>query len=273
MNTKWTKKSSTNLDSTHIESVLNTQTHSCINMSTSDKIDELIRNLNRIHTQLDDSIKRRTQQISTETESVLAHIINETQHEQQRLLSYAKEQQTKQDEHYRDLLQKYLAQLDETKAKELAQLQVELQDSREQIMQVSHMKIMTVNEQANIIKSKVVKEEQQQASMKIDAINQQLQSLPMDETFQQLGSEIMTKTNVITNTNVGTKAAGQSCSFELVQDVSTEDTTTDEHSRQVYTKTTYSDIKNDRRLNREEVDNQTRKKVSINPKLQSQEPH
>lgn len=270
MNTKWTKKSSTNFDSTHIESILNTQTHSCINLSTSEKIDELIKSLNRIHTQLDDSIKRRTQQISAETESVLAHIINETQQEQQRLLYYAKEQQTKQDEHYRDLLQKYISQLDEMKAKDLTQLQEELQNCREQIMQVSQMKIMTVNEQANIIKSKIVKEEQQQASMKIDVVNVQLQNLSTDETFQQLGSEIMTKTNVITNANVGRKAAGQNCSFEFVQDVSMDDSNIDERSRQVYTKTIYADIKGERRVN-QEVMTQIEKKVPINPKLQAQE--
>jgi len=132
------------------------------------------------------------------------------------------------------------------------------------------MKIMTVNEQANIIKSKIVKEEQQQASMKIDVVNVQLQNLSTDETFQQLGSEIMTKTNVITNANVGRKAAGQNCSFEFVQDVSMDDSNIDERSRQVYTKTIYADIKGERRVN-QEVMTQIEKKVPINPKLQAQE--
>jgi len=271
MNTKWTKENSINLDSTHVESILDTQTHSCINLSTSDKIDELIKNLNRIHTQLDDAIKRRTQQVSVDTESVLAHIINETHEEQQRLLHYAKEQQTIQDEHYRELLQKYISELDEMRAKELTQLQEELQNCREQILQASQMKIMTVNEQANIIKSKIVQEEQRQASMKIDAVNVQLQNLSTDETFQQLGSELLTKTNVIINANVGTKAPGQNCSFDFVQDVLTEDTNNNQPSRQVYTKTTYSDIKNERRPNDQEVVTQTGKKVPINPKLQVQE--
>ena len=239
-------------------------------MSTSEKIDELIKNLNRIHTQLDDSIRRRTQQVSIETESVLAHIINETQQEQQRLLYYAKEQQTKQDEHYRELLQKYISQLDEIKARELKQLQEELQDSREQIMQVSQMKIMTVNEQANIIKSKIVKEEQQQASMKMDAVNIQLQNLTTDETFQQLGTEIMTKTNVITNSNVGTKAPGQNCTCGFLEDVPTINGNNDEHSRQVYTKTTHSDVKSERHINNEVVA-QIGKKVPLNPKAHVQE--
>jgi hypothetical protein len=274
MNTKWSKKTSVNLDSTHVESVLKSQTHSCINLSTSEKIDDLIKNLNRIHTQLDDSIKRRTQQISAETESVLAHIINETQDEQQRLLNYAKEQQTKQDEHYHDLLQNYLSQLDEMKARDFTELQNELQDFREQILHISQMKIMTVNEQANIMKSKIVKEEQQQASSKIDAVNVQLHSLSTDETFQKLGSEMITKTSITTNTNVGTKADGQYCTFEFVEDVPMEDNNNnnDEHS-QVYTRTVYSDIKNEHHLNNGRVVTPTGKKTPTTPKLQVQEHH
>jgi len=249
-----------------VESTFNTQTHSCINLSTSEKIEDLIKSLNHIHTQLDDTIKLRTQQISAETESVLAHIINETQQEQKRLLVYAKEQQTKKDERYREQLQKYISQLDEMKAKELTELQEELQHSREEIMQVSQIKIMTVNEQANIMKSKIVKDQQQLASMEMDAVNLQLQELITDDTYQQLGSEIMTKTNVITNANVGTKAAGQSCSFEFVQDVSVEDSNIDRHSPQGYTTTTYTNIKNKRRSNYEEVVTELGKKVPINPK-------
>jgi hypothetical protein len=272
MSTKWSKKSFTDVDSTHVESVLNSQSHSCINLSTSEKIDELIKNLNHIHTQLDESIKYRTEQVSTDTKSVLAHIIDETQQEQQRLLYYAKEQQTRQDEHYCELLQKYISQLDGMKAKELAQLQEELQVCREQIMQVSQFKIKTVNEQANILKSDIVREEQQQASMKIDAINIQLQNLTTDDTFQLLGSEIMTKTNVITNTNVGTKADGQHCRFELIEDVSMENNNMDEHShsQQDYTKTTYYNIKSERRLDYEEATTQIGKTVPINPRLQVQ---
>jgi hypothetical protein len=270
MSTKWSKKSFTDFDSAHVESVLNTQSHSCINLSTSEKIDELIKNLNHIHTQLDESIKYRTEKVSTDTKSVLAHIIDETQQEQQRLLYYAKEQQTRQDEHYCELLQKYISQLDGMKAKELAQLQEELQVCREQIMQVSQFKIKTVNEQANILKSDIVREEQQQASMKIDAINIQLQNLTTDDTFQLLGSEIMTKTNVITNTNVGTKADGQNCKFELIEDVSMENNDMDEHSRQDYTKTTYYNIKSERRLDYEEATTQIGKTVPINPRLQVQ---
>lgn len=240
MDSKWTQKSSANVDSTRVESTFDTRTHSCINLSTSEKIDELIRNLNRIHAQLDDNIKHRTQQISNETEAVLAQIINETQAEQQRLLSYAKEQQTKHDEHYRELLQNYISQIDEMKAKDIASLQEELQAFREQIIQVSQMKIMTVNEQANIIKSKIVSEERQQASAKIETINSELQTLPQDETFQQFGSELMTKIHVTTSTNVGTKASGQKCTFEFMRASPTNDKNND---AQVQQRTTPSAVK------------------------------
>lgn len=256
LDTIWTKKNCVSLDTTQVESTLSTKTHSCINLSSSERIDELIRNLNTIHTQLDDSIRQRTQQISQETESVLAHIINETQDEQQRLLIYAKEQQTKQDEHYRDLLQKYISQLDQMKAEDLKHLQDELQDCREQIMQVSQKKIMTVNEQANTMKSQIVNEEQQQATMKISAVNIQLQNLTNDQTFQYLGTEIKTQTNVTTNANVGSKLLGQNCTCDYLQDVPTIETNHERpSSTKNYTKTVYTEVKN-----------QTERKTSLSQK-------
>ena len=243
----WAKKSSSDFGSAHVESNLKTETHSCINLSTSERIDELIKNLNRIHTQLDETIRRRTQQISVETESVLAHIINETQDEQQRLLLFAKQRQMLQNEHYREQLQAYIAKLDEIRAKEIGRLQDELQTCREQILQISQAKIMSVNEQANIAKSKVVKDEQQQASMKIEAINVQLQHLTTDRTFQQLGTESTSRTSVTASNRVGSKAPGQTCSFDFVQEIPNEgETTNTEPGKTLYTTTTYADVRSER---------------------------
>lgn len=211
---RWDKNGSTTNDSAHVASRIDTQTHSCINLSSSDKIDELINNLNQLHKQLDDKIKDRTNQISKETESVLSHIMDETQQKQQRLLSYAKDQQLKQDENYQKLLQEYISQLDEMKAKELADLQKQLQYYREQILDESQLKIMAVNGQANIIKGKILEEEQYQASTKIDSIISEIRKLATDEKVQHLGSEIKTETNIITNASVGTKASGQECVFD-----------------------------------------------------------
>jgi hypothetical protein len=211
------KKTSTNFDSAHVESLVDTQTHSCINLSSSEKIDELINSLNRLHSQLDVIIKRRTEQISSEIESILSHIIIETQKKQQRLLNYAKDRQQNQDDNYQKLLQEYISQLDEMKAKELANLQSQLQTYREQILEESQLKIMTVNEQANLIKAKIVKQEQQQTAEKIDLIIAQIQQISTDEKLQHLGSELITKTNIITNAHVGTKAPGQNCTFGFEQ--------------------------------------------------------
>jgi len=76
---------------------------------------------------------------------------------------------------------------------------------------------MTVNEQANLIKAKIVKEEQQQTAEKIDLIIAQIQQISTDEKLQHLGSELITKTNIITNAHVGTKASGQNCTFDFEQ--------------------------------------------------------
>lgn len=74
---------------------------------------------------------------------------------------------------------------------------------------------MNVNEQANLTKEKILREEQEQASEKIHLIIGQIQKLSNDEKSQYLGSELITKTNIITNSNVGTKAPGQDFKFNF----------------------------------------------------------
>ncbi|UJR23907.1 hypothetical protein I4U23_026879 [Adineta vaga] len=206
LNKTSSKKSAITFDSARVESTIDSETHSSINLSSSDKITELISNLNQIHNQLDDITKRRTSRISTETENVLFHILNETQEKQQRLLTYAKERQSEQNEIYQNLLQNYITQLDEMKAKELADLQKQLENYREEILEESHLKIMTVNDQANVIKTKILHEEQQQASTRMGSLVSQIQKLSTEDKVHQLGSEIKTATNIITNATVGTKS-------------------------------------------------------------------
>jgi len=103
------------------------------------------------------------------------------------------------------------------KAKDLLNLQNQLQNYRDQILEESQLKLMTVNEQANRIKTKIVKDEQQQTEEKIDLIIAQIQKISTDAKFQHLGSELITKTNITTNSNVGTKASGQACIFDFEQ--------------------------------------------------------
>ncbi|CAF3451925.1 unnamed protein product [Rotaria sp. Silwood1] len=216
-NNKGIKKTSAIFGSAHVESTVDTETHSCINVSSSEKVDELMITLNQVHTQLDDKIKQRTEKISNETELLLSHVRNETQQEQQRLLEYAKQQEIQQDENYQKLLQEYISKLDEIKAKELTDLQKQLQISREQIIEKSQFKIVKVNEQANIVKAKIVQEEQYYAAEKIDSIMSQIYKISTDEKLQHLGSEIVTKTKVTTEAKFGTKAPGQECTFDFDQ--------------------------------------------------------
>lgn len=205
LNKKWNRKSAVIFDSAHIESTVDSETQSSIHLSSSYQITDLITNLNQIHNQLDDITKRRASRISNETECVLIHILNETKEKQQRLLTYAKERQSEQDEIYQKLLQDYIARLDERKAKELADLQKQLQSYRDEILEESQLKMRTVNEQANTLKSKILHDEQQQISVKIDSLIAQIQKASIDDTTQPFGSEIQTATNIITNATVGTK--------------------------------------------------------------------
>ena len=69
-----------------------------------------------------------------------------------------------------------------------------------------------VNEQANTVKARIVKEEQQQTQGKIDSIITQIQQIITNEKLQHLGSETTTKTNVTRNANIGTKATTQGTS-------------------------------------------------------------
>jgi hypothetical protein len=76
---------------------------------------------------------------------------------------------------------------------------------------------MIVNEQANLTKAKILKEEQHQATEKIDSIIAQIQQISNNEKLQHLGSEVITKTNITTNSNVGTKPPGQIPDKDLFQ--------------------------------------------------------
>ena len=217
LNNKRTGKTTAQSDSARVESTIDTETHSCVNFSSSKKIDELIAMLNNIHTELDQIIKHRTGQISNETETILLHIQNETQMKQQRLLTYAKDQQSKNDERYRKLLEEYLEELDRIKAQDLAELQKQLEAHREGIFEESQLKILTVNDQANSAKAKILQNEQDKATRKIDSTMTQLNQLFADEKVQHLGNESITRTQIISHANVGTKAAGQHCTFDINQ--------------------------------------------------------
>jgi len=96
------------------------------------------------------------------------------------------------------------------KADELSELQKELLFHREQILEESQLKIMTVNDQANITKAKIVQHEQEQASAQIDSIISQIRNLSTDEKLQYLGTELSTQTSIVTKADIGAKAPDRS---------------------------------------------------------------
>lgn len=186
-----------------MESSIDTETNSTIHLSSSEKIDQLITNLNTIHAELDQIIKHRTGQISHETELILQHIQNESQLKQQRLVTFAKDQQGKNDERYRKCLEDYLAELDRIKAQDLTELQKQLEAHRKAIFEESQLKILTVNDQANSAKAKILRDEQDKATEKIDSIMTQLNQLFADDKLNRLGNHSITRTQIISHANVG----------------------------------------------------------------------
>ena len=166
-------------------------------------------NLKQTHLDFDEAVKRRTGQITSETESVLAQIVEETQQYQQQLLMQAKQQQTIQDEQYRRLLEEFIVQLDERRAKQLATIQQQLQDQRLQIFNESQLKIRAVNEQANSVKNYIMSEEERRASEKIDLIVTEINTISTDSAIHDIGSETTTKIDLTVHETVGFKSTGQ----------------------------------------------------------------
>ena len=219
MDERWKKEFSSSDGSARVTSTLEGHLHGCINIST-EKIDGLIADLGQLHHQVDQTIKDRTKQIADETDLVLSQIINDTQREQQRLLDFAKDKQSKEEKVYQDELQLFIKRLDERKAKSLAAFQRELQKHREEIFEQSQTKVRLVNEQANAVKQQILFEEQQKAEVKIQSILSQIQRASIDENLQHLGSEIFTENHLTRKSTVGSKAPGQHCQFTTISDLS-----------------------------------------------------
>ncbi len=197
-----TKHSST-CNTALVESTLTSQVQSTHNLSKSEKIDSFIFNLKQTHIDFDEIVKRRIQQITTETESILTQILEETQQSQQQLLKHAKEQQLLEDEKYRKAVEEFIAQLDEKRAKQLAFIQGQLQEQRLIIFNESQLKFRAVSEQANSIKNQIMIEEERKASEKIDSIVTEMNSISRESTIQHLGAEIKTNINLILHETVG----------------------------------------------------------------------
>lgn len=156
----------------------------------------MILNLKQTQIDFDEAVKRRIGQITNETESILAQIVEETQTSQQELLIQAKEQQTIEEEQYRMLLEDFIQKLDERRAKQLAIIQEQLQQQRLAIFNESEIKIRALNEQANSIKSNIMSQEEQKATEKIDAIVNEINTITTESAFEHIGAQVKTNVNL-----------------------------------------------------------------------------
>jgi hypothetical protein len=147
-------------------------------------------NLKQTHTNFDQTVQQRIQQITLQTESILAQIVQETQQNQQNLLIEVKEQHAVEDQQYRILLEEFIIKLDEKRAKQLALIQEKLKQQRLEIFNESQLKIRTVSEQATLMKNQIMFEEEKKTSENIDLIVNEINSISTDSAIQQLGTQI-----------------------------------------------------------------------------------
>ncbi|CAF3481674.1 unnamed protein product [Rotaria sp. Silwood1] len=196
-------KHSSQYESAEVQSKLTSQFESIHNLTTSERLDTLMTNLKQTHIDFDQIVQRRIQQITTQTESILSQIVQETQKSQQGLLIQAKEQQILEEEQYRFLLAEFLAKLDEKRAQHLAIIQEQLKEQRLQIFNESQIKIRAVNEQANLIKNQIRSDEERKASEKIDSIVNEINAVSTNSNIQHLGAQIKTQINITLYDKVG----------------------------------------------------------------------
>ncbi|CAF0892629.1 unnamed protein product [Didymodactylos carnosus] len=182
-------------DDVRVRSVVTTETLSTVNMENSAKINELMKKLGSTHSQIDDYSKRRTDEISDAVQASIVKIVNETQLLQENLLLDANKRHATVEQDYKIKLQHYVDQLDQDKAKTLAQLEKDLNTEQEHILEQARKRIDDLNDEANRMKINVLKEAQQAVNAKVETITDQVAQLGHDDTARRLQS---TTTTVIT---------------------------------------------------------------------------
>jgi len=177
-----------------VKSVVSTETKSKVSMENTQKMADLMNRLGSTHQQIDEYARHRTEQISEEVTAAVAKIVTETQAQQANLLSDANVRSLTIEEEYTHHLQKYVEELDNAKAQNLAVLEKDLNLRQEMILEQARKRIDDLNEEANRLKMGVLREAQAQANAKVDAITQQVAALGAQDANRLLTS---TSTTVI----------------------------------------------------------------------------
>ena len=118
----------------------------------SDKLNELMDRLSTTHAQLDTYTQRRTQQISIETQNIINKILEETKLKQRELLLEAHNRSQQFQEEYQNDLQTRVNQLNEEKARHLADLEKNLNDQQENILISARQRIDALQTEANQVR-------------------------------------------------------------------------------------------------------------------------
>jgi hypothetical protein len=192
---------------------MKTKTDLWAGMSPSTEMKNLLARLNVAHMESNEIIQQRLEKVSKEAERVLGLIINETAAEQNRLLEYAQGIQARREELHRDWLKKYVVELDRWRSIELARLHEKLEQSKKKINAVLQKKLALVNQQVELAKSEIFREEQERQTEEADNIVSGVKDISRQNKMQHIGTEANTDIHLKIRANAGSKVAEEGPKF------------------------------------------------------------
>jgi hypothetical protein len=196
-------KNTSNEGSAHVQSELTGKMQSSINLKTSEEIPKLLLKLNQIHSHTDQAIEQRVKKITAAAKDKTDVIMKEVSHEQQRLIAHGNRRQARIDTLYHEWLQLYIVALNEWKARELIDLEKELNHYREKIDDTSQALITRVNNDSSKYKASIVQSEQLTAHKKIEESLERIKSLSAAERLQVINGTGEVAMNMNVNSRFG----------------------------------------------------------------------
>jgi len=217
-------------DNVYVQSVLKTDTESKVSIENSKKIKDLMARLGSTHLQVDEYSRKRTEEISEAAAELVKKVVAETQSQQQQLLSDANLRTNEIENDFKRKLQEHVAKLDSEKATSLAQLEKELDVRQELILESARKRIDDLDEEADRLKSDVLKEAKAQSSAQVTKITEKVAALEKEDASRRLAST--------TKTVITTKAEASDENKVKGSPVSTSKTTTEVEQSKSSSKTT-----------------------------------
>lgn len=171
---------------------MKTKTNFRTEESSSNEMRKVLDGVYVAHTQSNEILQARLQGVSTETQRVLRLITNETTEEQERLLQYAQQIQTRIQKLHEEWLQKYIIQLDQWQAHELAKLQEKLKLFKESINKMFQAKLSLVNRQVDEEKSRIFRQEAERQTKATNEIVSEVVQSSRGKKASHVGTEAET---------------------------------------------------------------------------------